>query len=352
MTGMPADTAAAIEVIAGEVQRLTPSWVRHNAPGAHCPATPAELRGSDVREPRARSYRRWRHMSAAQKAVDLTQDGMPSAEIASDSKPAIFQVRRPDTLQFGSLQGLARMAGVSRNRLRRLIAKEVTDNALDECDRIGRPGQVWVAHDEDADRYAVIDNGCGIPGDAPTLADLFSSKRSMLSAKFSRLPERGALGNGLRCLVAAVALSSGTITVEARGRRTLLRPRRIGDTEIVAVTGSPRVVGTWLDYTLSGVIPPDADDLRDAEGAIALARAAGSAYIRRPSPHWLDVNNMAETFSTIEPRDATVRQVVERLDGRSGAMAGRIAADFGKGRTCRSMSEQRSLNCSSVLAET
>ena len=127
------------------------------------------------------------------------------------------------------------MAGVPRHRLRRLIAKETTDNALDECDRVGRPGVVSVEHDRDADRYVVLDNGRGIPGNPAELADLFSSSRAMVSEKFLRLPERGALGNGLRCLVAAVALSGGTITVGARGKRTVLSPRRIGDTEILDV---------------------------------------------------------------------------------------------------------------------
>ncbi len=42
------------------------------------------------------------------------QDGMPSGGEASAPNPTIFQVRRPDTLQFGSIEGLTRMAGVSR----------------------------------------------------------------------------------------------------------------------------------------------------------------------------------------------------------------------------------------------
>ena len=142
---------------------------------------------------------------------------------APDPNRADFQVRRPDTLQFGSLEGLERMAGVSRHRLRRLIVKEATDNALDECDRVGRPGQVSIRRE--GDRITVTDAGRGITGDAAALADLFSSGRAMLSAKFLRLPERGALGNGLRVLVAAVAMCHGTIIVEALGRRTVLRPR-------------------------------------------------------------------------------------------------------------------------------
>jgi hypothetical protein len=275
--------------------------------------------------------------SARRKTTYPTQDGMPSAEIASVPNLTIFQVRRPDTLQFGSIEGLTRMAGVPRHRLRRLIVKEAIDNSLDECDRLGRPGEVTV--EREGDHYVVEDQGGGIPGDAAVLADLFSTSRAMLSAKFMRRPERGALGNGLRCLVAAVALSNGTITVEAHGRRNVLRPRRVGETQVVEVTASTRVVGTRLEYTLAEVIPPDDHDLINAEAAIELAHVAGPAYSRRPSPNWLDANHLFETFATIEPQDATVRQVIERLDGCTGAMAGKLALPFGKNRLCRDLSE-------------
>ena len=265
--------------------------------------------------------------------------GMGSESKVSDPSPADFQVRRPDTLQFGSIEGVQRMAGVSRYRLRRLIAKEVVDNALDQCDRVGRPGEVSILR-EDGDRYIVSDQGRGIPGNAEVLADLFSSGRAMLSAKFLRLPERGALGNGLRVVVAAVALCGGTIIVEAHGRRTVLRPRRVGPTEVVQVTAAGREVGTLLEYSLSAeIIPPDIGDLADAKAAIALARAARPAFQRRPSPHWLDADSFAETFATIEPVETTVRQVLERLDGCTGATAGKLAAPYGKNRRCRDLRE-------------
>ena len=156
---------------------------------------------------------------------------LPLAAAARVTNPPNFQVRRPDTHQFRTLDGLSRMAGVPPDRLRRLIAKEATDNALDSCDRTGCPGQATI--ERDGDRYTVTDQGNGIDSDPATLADLFSTARPMLSGKYWRAPTRGVLGNGLRVLVAAVALCGGTITVEARGLRTVLRPQRIGPTEIV-----------------------------------------------------------------------------------------------------------------------
>jgi hypothetical protein len=140
------------------------------------------------------------------------QDRMPSAARGPSPESAVFQVRRPDTLQFATIEGICRMAGVGQHRLRRLIAKEAVNNALFECDRVGLPCRVRI--NRDGNRYTIENDGGGIPRDAATLADLFSANRAMLSGKFLRVPRRGLLGNGLRCL-AAVALSGETMTVEA-----------------------------------------------------------------------------------------------------------------------------------------
>src|SRR6185503_18854170 len=110
-------------------------------------------------------------------------------------------------------------------------------------------------------------------GDAATLADLFSANRAMLSGKFLRLPRRGLLGNGLRCLVAAVALSGETITVETHGQRTVLWPRRTGATEVAEVTVSPRQTGTRILYSLGNIIPPDHLDLSRLPEVLRHARA-------------------------------------------------------------------------------
>jgi Histidine kinase-, DNA gyrase B-, and HSP90-like ATPase len=265
-----------------------------------------------------------------------TGNSMPSRVSETRPEVANFQVRRPDTLQFASVEGLTRMAGVGEYLLRRLIAKEVTDNALDERDRVGE-GSVSICRKGD-DTYIVEDEGNGISQDLDVLRDLFSTSRPMVSGKFLRKPSRGMLGNGLRVMVAAVALSNGTITIESRGKRTTLQPRRTGSTEIIAQNPAPRRRGTKITYTLDDeIIPSDDDDLFDAQAAIDLAEAAGPAYTRLPSPHWLDLDHLEGVFDCIEPNETTVRQLIEQLDGCSGAKAGRIAAPFGKGRTCRSM---------------
>ncbi|HYK36873.1 hypothetical protein [Alloacidobacterium sp.] len=264
--------------------------------------------------------------------------GMPSQVSEARPEGAIFQVRRPDTLQFSTLEGLTRMAGVSPQWLRALINKEVVDNALDEIDRVGGNAESVTIRRDGDDTYIVEDAGSGIKQDLHGLCNLFSANRSMVSSKFFRRPSRGMLGNGLRVLVGAVALSDGTITVESHGRRTALRPRRFGDTEIISQISAPNKLGTRITYTLGAIIPYD-DDLIEAEDAVKLACAAGPTYTRLPSPHWLDADHLAQSFAVIEAAETTVRQLIEKLDGCSGAMAGRIAAPFGKGRTCRSMSD-------------
>ena len=94
----------------------------------------------------------------------------------------------------------------------------------------------------------------------------------MLSAKFLRLP------SGARWATAFVAWSlrshcpAGRSAVEARGQRTVLRPRRIGDTEVLESQcpggSSARGSNTHSSDRSSHQM---IDDLADAEAAIALA---------------------------------------------------------------------------------
>ena len=103
---------------------------------------------------------------------------------------------RQDWELFRTIEGLSHKAGVPREKIASLIAKELMDNALDEsesCD-VG-------LLDDDAGFY-VQDNGSGI--DPAHVADLFSIKRPLKSTKLLRLPSRGALGNGLRVVTGAV----------------------------------------------------------------------------------------------------------------------------------------------------
>jgi Histidine kinase-, DNA gyrase B-, and HSP90-like ATPase len=138
---------------------------------------------------------------------------------------ADFQVRRPDTLLFATIEGLQKQAGVSKWLLRRLVLKELADNGLDTADAAGRHGQVEIER-PDQNRYRIADQGAGIQDTPDDLARLFALGRPMVSGKFWRLPESGALGNGLRIIVGTVAATGGTLEVSTRGQRVLLHPRK------------------------------------------------------------------------------------------------------------------------------
>jgi hypothetical protein len=97
-------------------------------------------------------------------------------------------------------------------RIPGLVAKEVTDNALDEA------GRCRIGTLEDIHGFWVEDDGGGIPGDDAAIAALFSIARPLTSSKILRRPSRGALGNGLRIVAGAVLASGGTLVVSTRGR--------------------------------------------------------------------------------------------------------------------------------------
>jgi DNA topoisomerase VI subunit B len=269
--------------------------------------------------------------------TDAQVERLQSAAAAPRPDYAKLQVRRPDTALFGTLQGLQTVSGVSADRLRRLALKELADNALDASEAAGGRGAKVEKIDDDA--YAIEDFGHGIRGTPEDLAGLFALDRPMVSGKFWRLPERGALGNGLRIVVGCVAVSDGTIDVTTNNRRTLLRPYRNGRTEIVETSETDYPAGTRIIVTFGPDLPRDPSDTVWADNAVVISAQAEPPYARRPSPHWMDAAQLFDALSFMEPPETTVRQYIEGLDGCSGGKAGRLAAPFGKNRTCRSMTE-------------
>jgi hypothetical protein len=103
-------------------------------------------------------------------------------------------------------------AGVPPGLLRRLVLKEIADNALDT----GAPVEATVLR---SGLYAIEDSGPGLDGSPEEIASLFSINRPTRSSKLLRLPQRGALGNGLRVVAGAVLASAGALTVTTRNRR-------------------------------------------------------------------------------------------------------------------------------------
>lgn len=72
--------------------------------------------------------------------------------------------------------------------------------------------------------FFVADKGPGLDGTPEEIAELYSIRRPMRSSKLIRLPQRGALGNGLRVVAGAVLASQGWLTVITHNRRIELAP--------------------------------------------------------------------------------------------------------------------------------
>jgi hypothetical protein len=220
---------------------------------------------------------------------------------------------------------------VPGNRLRRLVLKEATDNGCDAADAAGRPGAVTIRRLSD-NTYRITDQGAGIPGTPEEIAALFSLDRPMISSKFWRLPLRGAMGNGIRVIAGSCAATGGTIEVTTRGQCFLLRPTK-HRTEIVSVTPEPVYeTGTQIVITFGPDMPEDDEyfesELSWAEATISLAKVAGPAYARRPSPHWFDREQLSDCLFYIEPPTTTVREFVAGLEGRADRRPVREESDM------------------------
>jgi hypothetical protein len=96
-----------------------------------------------------------------------------------------LKFERAHWTSFRTVEGLQQKAGVALNKLRRLVLKELADNALDTGARV-HIGQL-------PGGYFVEDDGSGIEGQPEEISRLFSIARPMISTKLLRLPTRGAL---------------------------------------------------------------------------------------------------------------------------------------------------------------
>ena len=229
-----------------------------------------------------------------------------------------MKFERADWTSFRTVEGLQQKAGVAQGRLRRLVLKELTDNALDTGTRVN-VGKIEGG-------YFIEDQGPGL--DPDQVASLFSVNRTLVSTKLLRLPTRGALGNGLRVVAGAVLASDGFLIVETRGARLRLKPGRDGYTQVVERSANERRIGTRIEIGFGPDLPADANALSWAHLAIHLAQ--GNAYAGKSSPWWYDLPQFHELLSA--SGGVPVRALIESLDGCAGGRAGEIVAMAGLSR--------------------
>jgi hypothetical protein len=236
-------------------------------------------------------YARKPRAAVAPGSLELPDEKTGAATLGPPAKFGLakspdFQVRRPDTALFATLQGLEIQSGVSAGKLRRLVLKELVDNACDSADAAGRPGEVEIEA-LGFGSYRIADQGAGIPGTPDEITALFSLDRPMISSKFWRLPLRGSMGNGIRCIAGSCAATDGTLQVTTRGQRILLKPTR-RSTEILSIAPTPEHwIGTEIVIHFGPGMPADGDSFREGElswakATIRLAKVAGPAYGRGP----------------------------------------------------------------------
>jgi hypothetical protein len=235
-----------------------------------------------------------------------------------------LKFEREDWSLFRTVEGLQQRAGVAKDKIIRLVLKELADNGLDE-------GATVNADELPKGRYFVEDDGPGIGGTPGAIAALFSIARPLISTKLLRLPTRGALGNGLR-VVAGAVLASGkgsSLVVITRDRRIELRPERDGTTTVVSVKKVKRPVGTRVEIGFGPALPRDPVALSWAKLAQLLSLHE-QAYTGKSSPHWYDAAQFHELLYASGKRP--VRELIAELDGCSGGKAGEIVAAARLGR--------------------
>jgi hypothetical protein len=226
---------------------------------------------------------------------------------------------REDWTAFRTVDGLQRRAGTSQDKLVAVVIKELVDNAL------GEAGDCELSLNEGA--IVVEDRGRGIEGDDETIARIFSMDRSQISSKYLRLPTRGALGNGLRVVVGAVAATGGKLIVSTQGRILELIPYpKTGQSDVVC-RGKYSEPGTRIEVTLGSQLTPDDYDLWMGELAIVAARHRERTYTGKTSPHWYDLDAFHELVMSVQDAAMTVRKFVSSFDGCS-RLAGEIAEQY------------------------
>jgi hypothetical protein len=201
-----------------------------------------------------------------------TPDALPRLPAESE-RPNLKRAERADWTLFRTVEGLQQKAGVPANRLRRLVLKELADNALDADGTIG-----YGLVDGHPDLYFVEDGGPGLDGEPGGIASLFSISRPLTSSKLLRKPQRGQLGNGLRVVAGAVLASRGVLTVVTRNQRIILRPETDGTTAVTGISVVDHPVGTRVEIGFGPALPYDPDPFAWVRPADAVAAIGANLF--------------------------------------------------------------------------
>ena len=212
--------------------------------------------------------------------------------------------------QFRSMDTLTQKAGVSKNDIPKLVAKELMDNALDITDNVDVKC--------DGKKLTVWNGGESIPADK--IAELFSVNRPLVSTKLIKLPTRGALGNGLRVVVGAVIATGGELFVYSNGDKYKVELQDDGSSKTTYIDHYP-IDGTMIELSL-GDYMIDAGWAQDA-----MYYNRGEKYKGKTSGYWY---NSESFYEITQAFGGTVNDLVSEFDGCTGSKAGQISRLFEK----------------------
>jgi hypothetical protein len=203
-------------------------------------------------------------------------------------------LERADWKLFIDPSTLPQKAGCQPHELRRVVLKEIVDNALDN----GAHVTIDRVDQGDLIGFVITDDGLGID---PGVPRLFSVNRPLRSNKLKRLPLRGMLGNGVRVVVGAVSAFGGYISVTSSGRRrTLAIDRATGSTNVIQDDPAE--------------IAPDPTDAAPARLSIAIGKE-GRFYTGPSRPEWFGPRGLHALFVYVVPDAATVAEVMHDVFG-------------------------------------
>ncbi len=237
----------------------------------------------------------------AQSPAAAVTGGTPAAERKRQQRERERLARQPpffertDWSLFINPRTLSQKAGCQPGDIRRLVLRELVDNALDAGATavIERVGNGW----------GVADDGPGLdPDDVPRL---FSVNRPLVSSKQLRRTSRGMVGNGLRAVMGALAAFGGTLTVITRGRRIELAVDR--ENGLTVVTGDSAVemtTGLTVCITLDG----GDDDYGDLARETVRIADFGRTYDGPSSPYWYSPRDLRDLMLQA-PAETTVADV-------------------------------------------
>ena len=137
--------------------------------------------------------------------------------MATVTERETFSISR--SLEYLSEAELTKQIGYPRNLWHLALAKELVDNALDNCEEVGTLPEIHVTATDDS--ISVQDNGSGIPPE--TVAGMLDFNTRVSSREACRSLTRGAQGNAGKCIVGIPYVWNddrpGRVTIKARGVR-------------------------------------------------------------------------------------------------------------------------------------